>query len=203
MPVPEVFFIASAPVIVSPPISTYLLSASLWSSMFAVPHVSVPSLCVVIIEQLERLVTAREVPVIPPATSSFVPGVVSPMPTLPSAVNLIFSTGDAPKLYVRSPLFLSIKMSLLLPSPMPMYGFPLLRPNTNLDHESPASLAFTANDAQLAEFECACVVMVPYSFTEKLYPWAPVTFRAFAPALPSTSSAALGEEVRMPTSPII
>ena len=76
----------SAPVIVSPPISTYLLSASLWSSIFDVPQVSVPSLCVVMIEQLARLVTAREVPVIPPAISSFVCGVVSPIPTFPPSV---------------------------------------------------------------------------------------------------------------------
>ena len=68
---------------VSPPISTYRLSASLWSRIFAVPHVSVPSAAVVIMEQLARLVTAREVPEIPPATSSFVCGVVSPMPTSP------------------------------------------------------------------------------------------------------------------------
>ena len=47
------------------------------------PQVSVPSLCVVTMEQLARLVTAREVPVIPPATSSFVWGVLSPMPTSP------------------------------------------------------------------------------------------------------------------------
>ena len=62
----------SAPVIVSPPISTYLLSASLWSSISDVPQVSVPSAAVVMMEQLARLVTAREVPVIPPATSSLV-----------------------------------------------------------------------------------------------------------------------------------
>ena len=77
------------PVIVSPPISTYLLSASLWSRIFAVPHVRVPSLCVVTIVQLARLVTAREVPVIPPATSSLVCGVVSPIPTLPVVFKIV------------------------------------------------------------------------------------------------------------------
>ena len=67
----------------SPPISTYRASPSVCEIISPVPQVSVPSLCVVMMEQLARLVTAREVPVIPPATLSLVPGVESPIPTLP------------------------------------------------------------------------------------------------------------------------
>ena len=73
---------ASAPVIVSPPISTYLLSASLCTNVPPEPQLSVPSLFVTTTAQSVRLVRRSAVPVIPPATSSFVPGVVSPMPTL-------------------------------------------------------------------------------------------------------------------------
>ena len=109
---PEIFACTlSAPVIVSPPISTYLLSASLWSSIFDVPQVRVPSLCVVIMEQLARLVTAREVPVIPPATSSFVCGVVSPIPIfppstieIPSSVSVIVEAVNCNRL-----IFLALK----------------------------------------------------------------------------------------------
>ena len=88
MEVPEVTFIARAPVIVSPPISTYRLSASLWSSIFDVPQVSVPSADVVMMVQLARLVATRAEPEIVPTTSSLVVGDVVPIPNPVESSNM-------------------------------------------------------------------------------------------------------------------
>ena len=141
-PTPAIL-IVSAPVIVSPLTFTYRASPSVWLIISAVPQVSVPSLCVVMMEQLARLVTARELPVIPPATSNLVPGVVVPMPTLPSGVMRIRSpTVPEDSVWNR-------RLELLAPSSTPAIPASALPPRSKV------------RPAPRSAVVCVLVILIP------------------------------------------